>query len=180
MAFNPESATFGEIVKYAIIRGRRRKRIKFFPKAMHYKANLSDLMPLLAESAEPDDKHRDWLSACESVREILGDYDTDHPVRALSAIIQNATTGTVFTSDVGNNEFWLSRAYTFTNASKPYTLLKVFRFARLLSAESNWCADRIRFKGHLFYRRSGVSDEYSGVTVYCSKKPAYSHCCCKQ
>lgn len=129
MAFNPESATFGEIVKNTrIIRVDvdENEFTRFFPKAMHYKANLSDLMPLLAESAEPDDKHRDWLSACESVREILGDYDTDHPVRALSAIIQNATTGTVFTSDVGNNEFWLSRAYTLTNASNRILYSKSF------------------------------------------------------
>ncbi len=120
MAFNPESATFGKVIENT-----RTIRIdideneftRVFPNTEQYKVDLSELMPLLAELAAPEERHQNWLSVCESIREILIDYDTDAPVRALSEIIQNAGAETIFTSDVGNNEFWLSRAYTLANVS---------------------------------------------------------------
>jgi acetolactate synthase-1/2/3 large subunit len=109
MAFNPDSATFGEIViNTRIIRVDvdENEFARAFPNTVQYKTDLADLMPLLAEDAIPEEKHRDWLSVCESVRGILADYDIDDPVPALSAIIQNAAADTIFTSYVGNNEFW--------------------------------------------------------------------------
>ncbi len=129
MAFNPDSATFGEIVKNTrIIRVDvdENEFARAFPNTVQYKTDLADLMPLLAEDAIPEEKHRDWLSVCESVRGILADYDIDDPVPALSAIIQNAAADTIFTSDVGNNEFWLSRAYTLSNASNRILYSKSF------------------------------------------------------
>jgi acetolactate synthase-1/2/3 large subunit len=129
MALNPDSATFGEVVKNTrIIRVDvdENEFARVFPNTEQYKVNLSDLMPLLTKLAKPEEKHQKWLSVCRSIREILIDYDTDDPVRALSIIIQNAEAETIFTSDVGNNEFWLSRAYTHANVSNRILYSKSF------------------------------------------------------
>jgi len=129
MALNPDSATFGEIAKnIRMIRVDvdESEFARVFLNTEQYKVSLSDLMPLLAELAKPTEKHRKWLSVCESIRGILIDYDTDNPVRALAAIIQNVEAEIVFTSDVGNNEFWLSRAYTLAGVSNRILFSKSF------------------------------------------------------
>lgn len=129
MAIDPDSATFGDVTKHTrIIRVDvdENEFTRVIPNTVQYKVNLEDLMPLLADLAKPDEKHQSWLSICESIRGVLGDYDTDDPVRALSAIMQNVPAETVFTSDVGNNEFWLSRAYSIAKVSNRIMFSKSF------------------------------------------------------
>lgn len=129
MAFNSDSATFGEIIKdIRIIRVDidEYEFSRVFPNTEQYKINLLDLMPLLVELNGPEERHKNWLSICESIREILADYDTDDPVRAISAVVQNTKDETIFTSDVGNNEFWLSRAYSLSKVSNRILFSKSF------------------------------------------------------
>ena len=129
MAFDPKSETFGKITDNTrIIRVDidESEFTRVFSNVNQYKLNLSDVMPLFVALAKPEEKHQNWLEICKSIRETLIDYDNNDPVCALSAIIQHATAETVITSDVGNNEFWLSRAYSLSKVSNRIIFSKSF------------------------------------------------------
>lgn len=129
LAFNPDSVTFGEIPKHTKVIRIDIDESEFsrhFPNTEQYKENLASLMPILFELVKPNDEHKSWLALCKSIRTILIQYDMEDPVRALTEIILKAESNTIITSDVGNNEFWLSRAYAFAKVSNRILFSKSF------------------------------------------------------
>lgn len=55
-----------------------------------------------------------WFDKCNKIKEILWNSDTDTPVNEIAYLLDNLKNTGVIIGDVGNNEFWLSRAYEFS------------------------------------------------------------------
>lgn len=81
------------------------------PKSENYVCDLVDLMPVLARWKEGYRGAEEWIRVCDVLRTTLRDYDVNEPVRILSEILKKIPKDTVVTSDVGNHELWISRAY---------------------------------------------------------------------
>lgn len=56
----------------------------------------------------------DWIEVCNSLKAALSEYDISQPVDVLIDIISRTNGETTIVSDIGNNEFWVSRAYEKT------------------------------------------------------------------
>lgn len=55
----------------------------------------------------------EWIKVCEFVRRTLWDCDTDEPVDSIANLMKRLSFAKIIVSDVGNNEFWVSRAYVY-------------------------------------------------------------------
>lgn len=81
------------------------------PNAVNIRVDLRALLPALAEAELPAKDRSGWLAVCDRTRDALADCDTAGPVALISDVLKHVKAEYVITSDVGNNEMWLSRAY---------------------------------------------------------------------
>lgn len=75
------------------------KKIQFF------KVNAENLPSIEWEC------DKNWLDTCNELKNKLYDYDTTIFVSKLEKVIKRYDENTLFVCDVGNNEFWFSRAF---------------------------------------------------------------------
>lgn len=54
--------------------------------------------------------HSDWISVCNILRDKLRSEDLNEAITAIVNILKQIDTDTIIVNDVGNNEFWVSRA----------------------------------------------------------------------
>ncbi len=58
-------------------------------------------------------KKREWIYVCDKLRDSLFYYDIDHPIREIGDWMRKIDENIPMVCDVGNNEFWISRAYIY-------------------------------------------------------------------
>lgn len=75
-----------------------------------YKINLKDLLVALSDNSCFCGNHDDWKATCDTIRRELWDTDVNDVVLAIGDILQKMDGAYTIVSDVGNNEFWVSRA----------------------------------------------------------------------
>lgn len=111
MAFPYNSASFAPILEQAQIlrididEGELKNSI---PGEVSYNLDAAYLLEQLLN--ENLDKKNEWLNVCDRLREELNDEDCAEPVNGIvEYIVKNGSC--TYVCDVGNNEFWFSRAY---------------------------------------------------------------------
>ena len=75
-----------------------------------YKVDLRDLLPALSNNPYYCGNHDEWKATCDTIRRELWDTDVNDVVLAIGDILQKMDGVYTIVSDVGNNEFWVSRA----------------------------------------------------------------------
>lgn len=110
--FPPHSASFGNIPEQArIIRCDidANEFIRDIPNATNLHA---DVRLLLSALSQEDDfgSHEEWLSVCDKLREELWGMDIVEPIDDLSTLLRQLPPESILCNDVGNHEFWVSRA----------------------------------------------------------------------
>lgn len=68
----------------------------------------------------------DWVEVCETIKKNLLAEDCNQAVDDIVSMLQVLNEGQVLTSDVGNNEFWLSRAYEMVGCKNRILYSKSF------------------------------------------------------
>jgi acetolactate synthase-1/2/3 large subunit len=58
-----------------------------------------------------DEDQRVWLEVCRKLKDELKECDCNEPVSRFEEIIREMPNDSVYICDVGNNEFWFSRAF---------------------------------------------------------------------
>jgi acetolactate synthase-1/2/3 large subunit len=118
LAYNPLSKSFAgfvqqtKVIRIDIDKNELKREL---PGAVSFCIGLDEIMPRLAETAWQSNRP-EWISICDDLKEVLWQHDTSYPVSAISDLIRSTPDNVVITSDVGNNEMWLSRAYSFSRA----------------------------------------------------------------
>lgn len=111
--FPPESESYGKLLnRMRIIRCEvdEREFIRRIENAKNYPVDLSDLLPLLSGGTRNYGRHEEWISVCDDMRDSLFGTDRNEVVSKLSFLLSNLSKDYIVVADVGNNEFWLSRA----------------------------------------------------------------------
>ncbi len=67
-----------------------------------------------------------WISVCNEIREQLQICDCTEPVKKISWLMEKDKTVCAYTCDVGNNEFWASRAYELVRPKAGIYFSKAF------------------------------------------------------
>jgi acetolactate synthase-1/2/3 large subunit len=75
-----------------------------------YCTDLKIILPLLA-GMKWQSQHGEWIKVCDALRRSLYGHDINYPVNGICDILKKTKNDVIITSDVGNNEMWLSRAY---------------------------------------------------------------------
>ena len=118
-----------KIIRFDVDKGELSKEI---PQSLSYHVDLTTALPILAEHEADYGNHAEWLSVCDTIKKDLWDDDVNEVVKAIDTILANTSEDATIVSDVGNHEFWVSRACAHSN--RKGNLLYSKSFATLGSA----------------------------------------------
>lgn len=118
-----------KIIRIEIDKGESGKEI---PQSLSCHVDLTIVLPRLAEHKADYGNHAEWLSVCDTIKKDLCDEDVNEVVKAIDTILANTSEDATIVSDVGNHEFWVSRACAHSN--RKGNLLYSKSFATLGSA----------------------------------------------
>ncbi len=96
-----------------------------------FHAELESLMPLMKDEVFQYKSSNSWLSACRSMESWLLTVDLDKPTKNIMDILGSLEEKTPVICDVGNNEFWVSKAYVANKSSQQ------LEFSKALGALGN-------------------------------------------
>ena len=119
LCFPSGSASYSAIVKKAkIIRfdvdgGEFLKHTDISNK---YLVDLKDLLPALVSFKADFGNHEEWIDVCDKLRDVLWDVDVCDVVADIATILRTLPNEATIVSDVGNNEFWVSRACIYAGS----------------------------------------------------------------
>lgn len=110
--FPPKSESYGGVMDHAKL-----LRVEIdeneFNRSIQNTVNYHcDLKELLSQSLEKDSDygaHSDWLKVCGILKEELKKEDINPAIEAIISVLKQTEKGTAVVTDVGNNEFWVSR-----------------------------------------------------------------------
>lgn len=71
---------------------------------------------------EPDK----WIDVCNILKKELFETDINFPIKILSEVFKSISNDATIVNDVGNNEFWSSRAYIYSGISNKALYSKCF------------------------------------------------------
>ncbi len=80
------------------------------PNAINIHSDLKDALEALNQHEWTVLDHSDWLKVCNTLRDELMDADMDGVPVKIAQLLKSLPIGTSVINDVGNNEFWVSRA----------------------------------------------------------------------
>lgn len=129
LAFPVDSESFGPLCRRtAWIRvendfGELQRQI---PNCESFHADVGEVLrELLGRSLGYRDPAK-WKDACDRARQVLWEYDVSLPVRVMHDVFQTLDRGVTIVNDVGNNEFWSSRACIYSKIANRTLYSKSF------------------------------------------------------
>ena len=90
------------------------------------KVDLASLLSTLEQSESDYGSHDDWVHICNVLRKELWDEDVNSAVGLLSGLLKNISIDYTLVNDVGNNEFWMSRACVYAQVKNRTLYSKSF------------------------------------------------------
>jgi acetolactate synthase-1/2/3 large subunit len=115
--FPSQSESYGKIVRQAKflridIDGAELTKHEAMPAG--HEVDLKELMPLLAKTSLSFGNHKEWMDVCDTLRKELYNQDVDEATLTLSQLLSSIPQDYTLVCDVGNNEFWVSRACVYS------------------------------------------------------------------
>lgn len=89
--------------------------IRKIPNSENFQCNIKDVLKEILNKRIKRQNILEWLDVCNRIKSLLLDSDTNTPVMEITHLLNNLKHTGAIVGDVGNNEFWLSRAYEFSN-----------------------------------------------------------------
>ena len=81
------------------------------PNVKSFQGNAKEVLSLLLKNPLKFKGLSSWISICNQIKQELWYKDTEFPVNTIAFLLEHIPQDAILTSDVGNNEFWLARAY---------------------------------------------------------------------
>lgn len=121
--FPVTSQTFGDIFTHARMIRCEIDEHEFqreIPNTTNYHIDISDILYALNEEQDYGN-HTEWLSVCDVLKKELKDSDINDAVISISSVLSKIPYDWSVVNDVGNNEFWVSRASVYAqNSNRTY------------------------------------------------------------
>ena len=99
---------------------------RIVPNSITLKIELHQLLEAIKDLQHNEYGNKEWLEICQTIRAELGDYDISEPVEKCAAVLRNSSNECTLVADVGNNEFWVSRAYAYSKVTNRLLFSKSF------------------------------------------------------
>lgn len=112
--FPPKSESFGDIVQHARIIRCEIDKEEFnreLSNTLNLNIDIAELLDSLDSVGTSEfGNHQEWVHTCNILRSELLQYDNNKAVNDISELIKFLPSQYIITNDVGNNEFWVSKA----------------------------------------------------------------------
>lgn len=96
------------------------------PYVESYHFDIKDVFSALLNSDIKVKNYNEWIRICTQIKQELVNHDVIEPVSDISKILKVLSKKVSIVSDVGNNEFWLCRAYAISNINNRMIFSKSF------------------------------------------------------
>ncbi len=129
LAFPTDSESFRPIYENAeIIRieADESEADRHIPNCKHFIENASDTLDELLRHSICYIEPQKWLDVCKRLKNSLFETDINLPTGILSEVFRTIGSDVIIVNDVGNNEFWSSRAYIYAGISNRALYSKCF------------------------------------------------------
>lgn len=116
LAFPIESKSFSPIVKSKEIIRLDIDENEFkreIPNASNYVVDVKKLVDEIKGRSVSDSRFEKWRRICDDLKEELKEYDISDVVVKLQTYLKKQEEDRLYVCDVGNNEFWFSRAFEY-------------------------------------------------------------------
>lgn len=111
--FPPKSESYGSVMDHAKLLRVEIDGNEFnrdIQNTVNYHCDLSGLL-VQSLSAEADcGHHEDWIKVCDVLKNELKQEDINPAIESIISILKQVDKDAIIVNDVGNNEFWVSRA----------------------------------------------------------------------
>ena len=114
--FPVTSETFGEIFSHArLIRCEfdNKEFLREIPNSTCYHSDVKSLIERLCSDNYDYGNHDEWKEICDILRKELQEEDMNEVIKQIAAILKYTPENWSVVNDVGNNEFWVSRACVY-------------------------------------------------------------------
>lgn len=88
--------------------------------------DMASLVPALAMTDTDCGNHKEWLEVCKTLKKQLKDEDVNETVLLLSKLLKTLPKDCIIVNDVGNNEFWMSKACVYAGIANRTLYSKSF------------------------------------------------------
>ena len=88
--------------------------------------DMASLVPALAMTDTDCGNHKEWLEVCKTLKFQLKDEDVNETVLLLSKLLKTLPKDCIIVNDVGNNEFWMSKACAYAGIANRTLYSKSF------------------------------------------------------
>lgn len=88
--------------------------------------DMASLVPALAMTDTDCGNHKEWLEVCKTLKFQLKDEDVNETVLLLSKQLKTLPKDCIIVNDVGNNEFWMSKACVYAGIANRTLYSKSF------------------------------------------------------
>jgi acetolactate synthase-1/2/3 large subunit len=116
--FPPSSESFSDIVNHARIIRCDIDKHEFnreIPNTTNVNQDVALLLDALNAESVDFGNHREWIGVCDTLRGELSSVDHNDAIDKITSILKLLPSHYIITNDVGNNEFWVSRACVNSN-----------------------------------------------------------------
>lgn len=128
LAFNINSESFGKIGRKKIIRidVDEKEKKDDFPNEEFIHVDLRAVLPYIAENCGVIKEKSEWFDFCLKIKDLFSDCDITENTARISSVLKIAPNNAIFTSDVGDNEFFLLQSYVYSGVKNRLLALKSF------------------------------------------------------
>lgn len=129
LSFPSDSKSFRPIMEQASVIRVDIDATEFRKKLSETQNFCMDVYDFLSELSLSGCQFRDgynWHNICKLLKESLNDFDLSEPVKEMLEYLKYQSKENVYVCDVGNNEFWFSRAFEFVRPGGQILYSKMF------------------------------------------------------
>ena len=111
--FPPRSESYGSVMNHAKLLRVELDCNEFnrdIQNTINYQCDVKDLLSQILTQNVDLGEHNEWIKVCDILKNELKDEDINTAIEAIEQVLKQISNDSVIVNDVGNNEFWVSRA----------------------------------------------------------------------
>ena len=111
--FPPKSESYGSVMDHAKLLRVEVDENEFnreIQNTVNYNYDLSELLSQALDLNSDFGIHEEWIKVCDILKTELKNEDINPAIESIISVLKQSDKDTIIVNDVGNNEFWVSRA----------------------------------------------------------------------
>ena len=111
--FPPKSESYGSVMDHSKLLRVEVDENEFnrdIQNTVNFNCDLSELLSQALDINCDYGKHEEWIKKCDILKTELKKEDTNPAIDGIISVLKQTDKDTIVVADVGNNEFWVSRA----------------------------------------------------------------------